>query len=151
MSQVRREQAQILRLHDRTRALLQRARDDLTSPGIQKLLKQIRKRSGTTLESGLADVVRALEDAIRVVQVAESEAQQEMREHDAITEIDGIDNLPARLGRFLAERDQLPGFSYEVEQDEVRGWTIVWKEYTNDGRIRGSGQFYERPFAWLDD
>ena len=151
MSQARREQAQILRLHDRTRTQLQRVRDDLTSPGVMKLLKTIRKRAGTGLESGLGDVVSAIEEAIRVVQLAESEAQAEMRDEDAITEIDGIDNLPARLGRFLAERDALPGFSYEVVQDEVRGWMVIWKEYTGDGRIRGSGQFYERPYAWLDD
>lgn len=151
MAHSRREQAQVLRLHDRTRTLLQRARDDLTSPGVKKLLKEIRRRSGDSLEAGLSDVISAIEEALRAVQVAESDAQLEMQEENAITAIQGIDNLPARLGRFLAERDHLPGFSYEVEQDEARGWVITWKEYTHEGTIRGAGQFYERPFAWLDD
>jgi hypothetical protein len=36
-------------------------------------------------------------------------------------------------------------------QDEVRGWMILWKEYTTRGTVRGFGQFYERPYAWLED
>ncbi len=66
-------------------------------------------------------------------------------------EVEGVENLPGRLARFLAERKDSRGFSYEVVQDAVRGWMILWKEYTDDGRIRGYGQFYERPYAWLDD
>ena len=61
------------------------------------------------------------------------------------------DGRPCRLARFLAERKENPAFSYRVQQDPVRGWVICWKEYTEDGRIRGYGQFYERPYAWLDD
>lgn len=151
MSKARREQAQLLRLHDRTRAQLERARDDLTSPGVQKFLKELRRRAGTTHEEGLANVVQAIEDALRAVQVAESDLQAQMREESDAPTVDGIENLPARLARFLAERHQLPGFTYEVEQDEVRGWMICWKEYTGDGNIRGYGQFYERPYAWLDE
>jgi hypothetical protein len=59
--------------------------------------------------------------------------------------------MPAYLQRFLAERSNGPAFSYEVSQDEVRGWVIRWKEYTDQGTVRGFGQFYERPYAWLDD
>ena len=96
-------------------------------------------------------MVQAIEDALRAVQVAESDLQAQMREESDAPTVDGIENLPARLARFLAERHQLPGFTYEVEQDEVRGWMICWKEYTGDGNIRGYGQFYERPYAWLDE
>ena len=70
---------------------------------------------------------------------------------DTSFEIEGITNMPAYLQRFLAERSQEPGFSYEVAQDPVRGWIVSWKEYTNRGTVRGYGQFYERPYAWLDD
>ena len=42
-------------------------------------------------------------------------------------------------------------FSYEVRQDSVRGWVIAWKEYTAEGIVRGFGQFYERPYAWLEE
>ena len=66
-------------------------------------------------------------------------------------EISGVGNLPATLARFLAERRDLPGFTYGVLHDENRGWIILWKEYTNTGSVRGSGQFYERPYAWIDE
>ena len=36
-------------------------------------------------------------------------------------------------------------------QDEVRGWVIRWKRYTLRGTVQGYGQFYERPYAWLED
>jgi hypothetical protein len=59
--------------------------------------------------------------------------------------------MPPYLQRFLSERENQPSFSYEVIQDEVRGWVICWKEYTNQGTVRGYGQICERPYAWLDD
>jgi len=65
--------------------------------------------------------------------------------------VDGVTNLPAPLSRFLAERSQYPGFKYKVIQDDVRGWVIRWKEYTHRGTVRGYGQFYERPYAWIYD
>ena len=65
--------------------------------------------------------------------------------------MDGITNIPAYLQRFLAERAANPRFHYEVMQDEVRGWVVCWKEYTEKGTVRGYGQFYERPYAWLED
>ncbi len=67
------------------------------------------------------------------------------------SEISGVGNLPATLARFLDERRELPGFTYEVLHDENRGWIILWKEYTQTGSVRGSGQFYERPYAWIDE
>ena len=102
-------------------------------------------------ETSLGDVASAIEEALRALQLAESEAQQELEGDEGETEVEGIDNLPGRLARFLAERKETEGFSYEVVQDSVRGWVICWKEFTPDGRIRGYGQFYERPYAWLDD
>jgi len=147
-----REYAQLLRAHDRTRRQLQEILDDLSAPGMQNLLREIRRRTGNAPQQSMAEVVSAVEEALRALQVAESETNLAIHEgDDSAFRVDGIDNLPARLGRFLAERTQLPGFSYEVEQDEVRGWIVKWKEYTGDGRIRGYGQFYERPYAWIDE
>ncbi len=65
--------------------------------------------------------------------------------------VEGLPNLPIPLARFVAERAEAPGFTYELEQDLVRGWVIRWKEHAADGTVRGSGQFYERPYAWLDE
>lgn len=102
-------------------------------------------------ENGIADVVSALEEALRSIQLAEAEAHNALETDADQVSVEGIDNLPGRLARFLAERVHYSGFSYEVSQDPVRGWVIAWKEHTLDGRIRGFGQFYERPYAWLDD
>jgi hypothetical protein len=130
---------------------LQRVRDDMDAPGISKLLKELRRRVGSDPENALAEVTSAIEEALRALQMAESEAQQALEADADDIEVEGVDHLPGRLARFLAERADNPGFSYEVEQDPVRGWMILWKEFTEDGRIRGYGQFYERPYAWLDD
>lgn len=102
-------------------------------------------------ETSLGDVTSAIEEALRALQLAESEAQNALDGDGEEAEVEGIDNLPGRLARFIAERKESEGFRYEVVQDPVRGWMILWKEYTEDGRIRGYGQFYERPYAWLDD
>lgn len=149
--EARREYAQLLRLHDRLKQQLQRIRDDMDAPGINKLMKELRRRVGTDPENALAEVTSAVEEALRALQMAESEAQQALEADTDDIEVEGVDHLPGRLARFLAERADNPGFSYEVEQDPVRGWMILWKEFTEDGRIRGYGQFYERPYAWLDD
>lgn len=147
-----REYAQLLRSHDRTRRQLQDILEDLTAPGMHDLLREIRRRTGNSPQDGVADVVSAVEEALRILQLLESEATTALQGGDALpTRIEGIENLPARLGRFLSERRQLPGFSWEVEQDEVRGWVVKWREVTDDGRARGFGQFYERPYAWIDD
>lgn len=116
-----------------------------------RLLRDLRRRVGMGPENGIAEVVAALEEALRSIQLAEAEAQDALVSDAAEVSVEGIDNLPGRLSRFLAERLHYPGFTYEVSQDPVRGWVIAWKERTADGRIRGFGQFYERPYAWLDD
>ncbi len=147
-----REYAQLLRAHDRTRAQLEEVLEDIAAPGMQNLLREILRRTGHAPQQSMAQVVSAVEEALRALQVAESEANLALHAGDeSAYHVEGIDNLPARLGRFLAERVALPGFSYEVDQDEVRGWIVRWKEYTADGRIRGYGQFYERPYAWIDE
>lgn len=150
-AEARREYAQLLRLHDRLKQQLQAIRDDLDAPGTTRLLRELRRRVGTGPENGIAEVVSALEEALRSIQLAEAEAQAALEGGSSEVEVEGIDNLPGRLARFLAERTEVPGFSYQVTQDPVRGWVIAWKEHTTDGRIRGYGQFYERPYAWLDD
>ena len=118
--------------------------------GTQALVREVRRRTGD-LEQGIVDVTAAVEEAIRTVKVWESEIRLALTSESGTVEVEGVENLPATLARFIAERQQLPGFSYEVVQDDVRGWVIRWKEMTSSGTVRGCGQFYERPYAWLDD
>ena len=147
----RREYSQLLRLYERLLGQLQRVRDELDAPGTTELVKEIRRRTGGETERSVADVTSAVEEAMRTLKVSESEIQQALVAGPGDLAVDGVDNLPPTLARFLAERKQLPGFTFEVTQDEVRGWVIRWKEWSGNGVVRGCGQFYERPYAWLED
>jgi hypothetical protein len=131
--------------------MLEEVADELGAPVTLSLLKALRNRTGSTATESFAKITTSVETAIRELQVFESEVQGEiLASPDQIT-VEGIPNLPATLVRFLAERSQNPRFSYQVRQDAVRGWVIRWKEYAGEGVVRGFGQFYERPYAWLDD
>ncbi len=146
---VKREYSQLLRLHERLLTQLERVRADLTSSNTNTLLRAIRSRTGAVPD--LSQVMASVEGAIRELKMGESEMRSALLDQPDALPVEGVPNLPAHLQRFLAERAQAPGFSYEVKQDEVRGWVICWKEYTLRGTIRGYGQFYERPYAWLDE
>ena len=147
--QAKREYAQLLRLHERLLVQLQRALEDLTSSQTASVVKDIKARTGTSPD--LTAITTAVEESIRSIKLSQSSIRNAILEqHDALS-VEGVPNLPTHLQRFLAERAQLPGFSYEVIQDEVRGWVICWKEYTHRGTVRGYGQFYERPYAYLED
>jgi len=145
----KREYYQLLRLHERTLLHLQRIRDDLNSPGTEELLKDIKARTGSS--PSLGEVTAAVEEAIRSLKLSESQVRGAISEKRVGMDVEGVPNLPAHLQRFLAERAESGNFSFDVIQDEARGWVIRWKEYTDKGTIRGYGQFAERPYAWLDD
>ena len=150
--QASREYAQLLRMHDRLVGHLQKIRDELVAPLTTGLMRDIRNRTGSAPQDALGEVVTQVEEAIRALKFFESELQAGMAAGGSNEfSVDGISNLPAPLARFLSERTQIPGFKYEVMQDEVRGWVIRWKKYTHRGTVRGCGQFYERPYAWLDE
>jgi hypothetical protein len=147
--QAKREYAQLLRLHDRLLLQIQRVVEDLTSSQIETLLKDIRTRTGSSPD--LSEVQEALEESVRALKLSQSNIRGAILDNQHPLSMEGLPDLPSQLQRFLAERTQLPGFSYKLVQDEVRGWVICWKEYTQQGTIRGYGQFYERPYAYLDD
>lgn len=145
-----REYTELLRLHEQLFAVFVRSRDELLAPGTDRLVKQIKGRTGS--EPDLTELKTAVEEAIRALQLSQSSIESAvLKSHDASFKVEGITNLPAYLQRFLAEHAGQPGFSYEVEEDPVRGWIIKWKEYTARGTVRGYGQICERPYAWLDD
>jgi hypothetical protein len=143
------ELSQLFELHDRLMRDLQQVRDELVAPGTRKLVRQFHETTGSSPE-GMGPVTAAVEEAIRTIKLSESSLRTEMTLNRPKATIDGIDNMPAALARFIAERTDNPGFRYNVIHDENRGWIVQWKEYW-DGNVRGSGQFYERPYAWLDD
>jgi hypothetical protein len=150
-SAAKREYGQLLNLHTRVLNSLREIRDHLVAPTTQEILAGIRRRTGSDPDAGLTEITTGVEQAIRALKLSEGRIRDEVMDEYENPAIEGVDNLPATLARFLGERQDLPGFKYEVLHDENRGWIIRWKEYTETGSVRGSGQFYERPYAWLDD
>lgn len=150
IDETKRELAQLLRLHARLLTQLDRVRQELDLPSTKALLADLRERIGSGASSdSVSDVTAAVEEALKAVRLSESTIRAEFSEDHSRISVEGVDNLPATLAYFLAERSEFPGFSYEVLQDENRGWVIRWKEHTMTGTVRGFGQFYERPYAWL--
>ena len=147
-----REFYHLIRIQERLLNRLLDVRDELRAPSTQRLLRQFRSEMGAGgVSQDLAQVAALLEQAIREVKFLESEVRHLLFDEVAEFELSGVPNLPPTLARFLAERASTEGFSYEVREDPVRGWIIHWKEYQENGTIRGCGQFYERPYAWLED
>ncbi len=150
-SGAKREYGQLLHLHTRLLSQLREIRDHLIAPGTLEILAAIRRRTGADPDEALSEITTAVEQAIRALKLSEGKIREAVIEDFEHAEIDGIGHLPATLARFLAERRDMPGFTYKVIRDENRGWIIRWKEYTQTGSVRGSGQFYERPYAWIDE
>lgn len=131
--------------------MLQEVLDELSAPTTLTLLRELRNRTGSGTSESFGRITNSVEGAIRELKLFESELSKELLDEPGEIAVEGVPNLPAPLARFLAERSQNPRFSYEVRDDPVRGWIIAWKEYTAQGIVRGYGQFYERPYAWLED
>ena len=146
-----REFAQLLRLLDGLLVQVNHLLEEVEAPTTGELLRTIRHVTGSTAADKLGEVTAALEEVIRAINLCDSGIRNELQSDHGPLEIEGVANLPAPLARFIAERSESNGFQYEILQDEVRGWIIRWKEYTDQGTVRGHGQFYERPYAWLDD
>ena len=146
-----REYSQLLRIQERLLSILQDALDEIGAPTTLNLLRELRNRTGSTAPENFGKIASSVEGAIRELKLFQSEIENELLDERSEVSVEGVSNLPAPLARFLAERTQNERFSYEVRQDPVRGWIIAWKEYTAEGIVRGFGQFYERPYAWLDE
>lgn len=143
--------SQLIRVQERLLTQLQRVRGELSAPTTNQILKRIRNRAGTGPLDAFHKIATSVEEAIRTLKIFESEIKGVILADTAEETIDGIPDLPPHLARFIAERSRLPGFTYEVKQDPVRGWTICWKEYAAGGTVRGYGQIYERPHAWVEE
>jgi len=146
-----REYSQLLRIQERLLAILQEALDEIGAPPTLNLLRQLRNQTGSKAPEDFGRIANQVEGAIRELKLFQSEIENELLGQRTDVSVEGVSNLPAPLARFLAERTQNEKFSYEVRQDPVRGWIIAWKEYTAEGIVRGFGQFYERPYAWLEE
>jgi hypothetical protein len=144
--------SQLLRQQERAIGLLQGILEEVDTAMTRSLVKRLRSETNAEVEVAVSGVIAKVEDAVRAVQYCESEIHRELVATSGKAVSAGApSNLPVALTRFLAERRDSPGFTYEMGQDPVRGWTIRWKEYSEKGTVRGAGQFYERPYAWLEE
>jgi hypothetical protein len=146
-----REYSQLIRIQERILTMLQEALNEIGAPTTLNLLRQLRNRTGSSAPEDFGRIANSVEGAIRELKLFQSEVENELLADRDGASVKGVPDLPAPLARFLAERAQSERFSYEVRQDPVRGWIIAWKEYTAEGIVRGFGQFYERPYAWLEE
>jgi hypothetical protein len=149
-SQAHRDYARLLRLHEGLLTQLQKVAAELVAPGTQSLVREFKRSTGEA-ENSIAEVTSAVEEAIRTLKDSGSRLRVALIKESEEPGIEGAPNLPAVLARFLAERKGRPEFTFEIVQDEVRGWIIRWKEMHHTGTVRGFGQFYERPYAWLEE
>ncbi|MEZ4417512.1 MAG: hypothetical protein R3E10_17290 [Gemmatimonadota bacterium] len=148
---LRRELSQLLGLNEHLLSELELLRRELGAPLTANLLDSIRGQSDTPVPRLFEDAARAIDQALEVLKACDAELQAQVRRPLGAVHLEGLPALPPRLSRFLAERQDVPGFHYELRRDRVRGWVVHWKEYGADGALRGAGQFYERPYAWLED
>lgn len=146
-----RELSQLMRLQERLLSQLQEVRTELATPATAKILREVRNRTGAATDETFGKITAAVEEALRALKVFEAELKEELFDDPDELTVEGVPELPAHLARFLAERTNLEGFDYEVRKDPLRGWIIRWKEYAADGTVRGCGQIYERPHAWLEE
>jgi hypothetical protein len=147
----RKELSDLILLQDRIIEALKGVKDQLAHPMAQDLMRAYARLDGDV--ETMSRVLASVESAIRDLKISEVEVRKALQEDSSVEEprADGLPDLPAPLARFLAVRAESPGFEYEVLQDPDRGWIIRWKEFTSQGTVRGHGQFYERPYAWLED
>ena len=148
---LKREYTRLLSLQEHLRTQLELIQGELDAPGSRALLDEVRAHSVSSIPEALRHVRETIAEAVNMLADGESELRRLLENDPGELVLDGVANLPGRLARFVADRKDLPGFSYQIYQDEVRGWVVAWKEYGRNGIVRGAGQFYERPYAWLDE
>jgi len=143
--------AQLLTQNGRALQYLQTASQTLDTPATRTLLSKLRSEATTDAEAAVEQVLAKLEGLIQAALYCQSELRRELENSQGKESIRDRDHLPGALGRFITERESSPGFSWETFEDPIRGWVVKWKQMTAAGTVRGAGQLWEKPYAWMDD
>lgn len=146
---VKRELSQLLSLHRRLQQHLEDARSDVLSPGAKELAGAVRSAMGN--DALFEEILEILEKGLRRLKASEERVRNALSDDPPEVPAHEFAHLPPHFQEFLAARVDQQGFTFDLVQDEVRGWIIRWKEYTPEGTVRGYGQYCERPYAWLAD
>lgn len=142
---------QLLRQQDRSLLHLQRVLAELDAPIMRSLLLRLREASGGEVETAMAEAIDRLAKAIHSLEFCVTETRRELISARGGSDESRREGLPPALARFLAERENAPGFTWTAEQDPVRGWIVRWKQQTAQGIVRGAGHLCERPYAWIEE
>ena len=90
-------------MQERLLGQILRIRHELVAPLTGSLMHEIRNRTGSALTKILADVISEVEGGISALKILESGVQSALLEEPGGEfTVDGVSNLPAPLGRFLA-------------------------------------------------
>jgi hypothetical protein len=90
-------------MQERLLGQILRIRNELVAPLTGSLMHEIRNRTGSAPTKILADVISEVEGGISALKLLESEVQSALlKEPGEEFTVDGVSNLPAPLGRFLA-------------------------------------------------
>ncbi len=143
--------SQLLRQQERALRLLQGLKEELEAPIARRTLRTIQESGNDSPHEAYSRISKEIDSGIRAVKACRSEIRGGMAQLRSQLPLEEAERLPPLLARFVANRRENPGFEYELEQDEIRGWIVRWKEYTDGGTVRSSGQLYERPYALLED
>lgn len=141
----------LFRQQERVIRILGEVRNELDSPSTRSLLKEVRHGPEKEVAEEVREVLNKIQEVLRAAEVCRSELHRKLMQEADEEAAAGPPELPEGLQRLLVERQSSPGFSYEVERDPLRGWTVRWKEHNEDGTLRGAGKLYEHPHAWLED
>jgi len=143
--------AQLLTQNGRALQSLQGISHAIDTPATRTLLSKLRDDATTDAEAAVEQVLAKLEGLIQAVHYCQSELRRELESAQGQESLSDRDHLPGALGRFITERESLPGFEWETYEDPIRGWVVKWKQMTAAGTVRGAGQLWEKPYAWMDD
>jgi len=143
--------SQLLTQNGRALQSLQTLSQALDTPATRTLLGKLRDEATTDAEAAVEQVLAKLEGLLQAVHYCQSELRRELESSQGSDSLRDRDHLPGALGRFITERESSPGFSWETFEDPIRGWVVKWKQMTAAGTVRGAGQLWEKPYAWMDD
>ena len=142
---------QLLTQNGRALQTLQTVSQTLDTPATRTMLASLRDETTTDAEAAVEQVLAKLEGLIQAMHYCQSELRRELENAQGGESLRDRDHLTGTLGRFVTERERTPGFSWETFEDPVRGWVVKWKQMTAAGMVRGAGQLWEKPYAWMDD
>ncbi len=135
--------------HQRLRQILREVDGLVRDTAKSGELRSLSGPAALEAENALAEMKLGLEAAVSGAAALERAAKQEDALPPLLAHLDRPlpAGLPETVERFLRERSRRPGFSYRLENDAARGWTLIWKQRDSDGELLGAGHLFERPFS----